>query len=1369
MKDQDNRRNRWHMNRMGFVHFWLYDHEIFPFENGKLLLRGQNASGKSITTQSFIPFILDGDRTPSRLDPFGSSDRRMEYYFLTEGGPDDVTGYLFLEFKREETEEYRTIGIGQRAQRGKTGMAFWGFVILDGRRVGIDLNFYKEAGGQYIPLSRLECKNLLGDRNFFTDMQGDYMREVNRQLFGFPRIEQYRQFVNLLIKVRAPKLSKEFKPSRTYEILNDSLQTLTDEDLRAMVDAMEKMDEIEGRLESLRNTYKDLGIINREYTRYNQYMLWKKARAYLEAHKKAGSLMAAMDVLESELEDNDKKQKEIREDNEKLTQKICMLENEIDVWRDSDVRHAVEEKLRLETQLSTIQQGIEEADRKIRKFRDEILRLDGVIRELDGNLAEQEKQLESELNELNDINEVFLFPEHEKLMRLCREEPDPAKWIRMKRRLQEIGKRIQEARERLREYNQKKHLLDQEEERLHKLYLHLQACIEQEEAAAREQDFCKDELIEQWYRLKEENQELIIGEQMLQAFCSRIRDYSSESDRIWIEKEVRSCYEKRFGFRKSNEYKLDHEVQRLREQKEFLETELAVLKEQREEHPTRRPAVEAARKRLSEHGITCIPFYQAVEFAKKLPESGCDLLELQLSATGILDSLIIPRRQEKQARELLAEGNDILLVPEQTGEKSPGKFDLLYPSEDLEPSLADRVKEILTWFSSEENGQSAAFFSPNGHFRYGLTEGWLSPDPDEKARFIGREARERRKQELILRKEEEISLVAAGLAEAETGLTLERKGLERLDMEYGKCPDLTVLELAFKAFINAQELRGKAAREHESQLSVRDAAAEEVKQAEFRMLEKCRDLPYERTLEAYEEVIDAQEEYRNTSARLETLSNSVSVTRNEKLRHTEKQENLEDQADETDRQTRQKKLEKETHAARLSQITALLDNPENRALAERMELADRELKACQDQLNKNNTDLAVFAERQEHKRMQLEQDRELAVTAIQDETFLRDYFLEEMRLKLIDGFTVMDTDILQKDLISLAQKTSGLVREGDRQKTDADMITALHSTFSRYSSSIGSYGAALEDCFGDTRVEGAVRRRQIITAAWKGKKLPLPDFTQLVKGAIEDTELLIQQKDRELFEKILADTLSTKLAQRISESREWIRDMSALMQQMDTSMGLSFVLKWIPRKSEEEGRLGADELEKLLRRDTDLMTQEDIGRVAEHFRTDIRMAKREAAEKDLTVNYLEMVRNALDYRRWFEFRMSFIRAGEAPKELTDRAFNRFSGGEKAMAMYVPLFSAVNAQYRKSEREDHPRMIALDEAFAGVDDVNIGSMFGLVEKLDFDYIMNSQALWGCYQEVKALRIAELLRPANAPFVTVVFYTWNGKERVLEENI
>ena len=102
-------------------------------------------------------------------------------------------------------------------------------------------------------------------------------------------------------------------------------------------------------------------------------------------------------------------------------------------------------------------------------------------------------------------------------------------------------------------------------------------------------------------------------------------------------------------------------------------------------------------------------------------------------------------------------------------------------------------------------------------------------------------------------------------------------------------------------------------------------------------------------------------------------------------------------------------------------------------------------------------------------------------------------------------------------------------------------------------------------------------------------------------------------------------------------------------------------------------------------------------------------------EANTTVNYMDLVRDALDYREWFEFHMFYRRGGETRKMLTNAAFNRFSGGEKAMAMYVPLFAAVNAQYKKAEQKDHPRMIALDEAFAGVDDKNISSMFALVHQ------------------------------------------------------
>lgn len=75
------------------------------------------------------------------------------------------------------------------------------------------------------------------------------------------------------------------------------------------------------------------------------------------------------------------------------------------------------------------------------------------------------------------------------------------------------------------------------------------------------------------------------------------------------------------------------------------------------------------------------------------------------------------------------------------------------------------------------------------------------------------------------------------------------------------------------------------------------------------------------------------------------------------------------------------------------------------------------------------------------------------------------------------------------------------------------------------------------------------------------------------------------------------------------------------------------------------------------------------------------------------------------------------------------------------------------------------MIALDEAFAGVDEKNINNMFDLIGKFKFDFIMNSQVLWGDYPSVKALAIHELFRPENARFVTVISYEWNGHSKKL----
>ena len=291
--------------------------------------------------------------------------------------------------------------------------------------------------------------------------------------------------------------------------------------------------------------------------------------------------------------------------------------------------------------------------------------------------------------------------------------------------------------------------------------------------------------------------------------------------------------------------------------------------------------------------------------------------------------------------------------------------------------------------------------------------------------------------------------------------------------------------------------------------------------------------------------------------------------------------------------------------------------------------------------------------------------------------------------------------------------------------------------------------------------------RKLSRTVWNGKKVYLGEFYGILKNAIDETQLLIREKDRELFEDILSQTISQQLTDRIEESRKWVSDMSMLMKNMDTSMGLSFSLDWKPLRAENEQELDTVDLEQILLRDHALLTTEDTEKVAAHFRSKIRTEKQKLEEDGCIINYMDLVRDALDYRKWFEFRMFFQRGEEVKKPLTNAAFNRFSGGEKAMAMYVPLFAAVNAQYQKAGNKEHPRIIALDEAFAGVDDKNISSMFELVQKLDFDYIMNSQALWGCFETVKGLRIAELHRPQNSQTVSVIRYTWNGRERILDE--
>ena len=1343
---------RWKMNRIGFVNFWLYDEEDFEFADGKLLLRGQNGSGKSITTQSFIPFVLDGDRTPSRLDPFGSSDRRMEYYFIGEEGKDESTGYLYLEFKKADSEEYRTIGIGQRAKRGKP-MDFWGFVILDGRRIGTDMKLYKEVGSNRIPYDRREMKAVLGEGNFFTDSQSEYKKHVNQYIFGFRKADQYEQFIKLLVKVRAPKLSKEFKPTKVYEILNDSLQTLTDEDLRAMVDAMEKMDEIQDSLEMLNRAFADVKIIRTEYTRYNQYMLAKKAQAYI---RKKGEVEKARQELEAQKQEIQYKEDTRREKSvqlEKLEEQRKVAEAERNGLLDMKLEELDHKLEYAKGQKEEAEQNEKRWDEKIREYQERIWENERELKETQDTLELKAEELGEIKEELDEQQETLQWEQHVSAATMI-ENNEYQNTEEISRALMTLKKLIEECKNVIGQYEE---LSRQYDEITSELEL-LRTEKEEKEQNLREIQEQIINSIDRWivdtYELADKSVEWNPDRELLKKAEEIVREYQSIEDADAVQGLFRADYEARrqklLDLKNSKEYEKKIEMERLEETKE----ELHCIRNQEELEPERSEETERTRTILQEMGITAVPFYKTVEFADGMTSEACARLEAQLQKMGLLDALVVSAEDFAQIKNVGEEFLDTVLYIEQNGES---KCDCLTVSENLSPELQKSVQQILTNIYEEETGQGI-FLGTDGWFRQGVLTGRADKVGD--AEFVGILARKKRKEQKIQELELLIHELEEQAADTENEIAKLQERLQVLSDEYQSLPDFSAVNTALEKEKECQISLKVICEQYGQKEKQKKAQLQRKNQQYQMMLKMCKTLPYGRTVAAYEEAYSAAVEYEQMWNRVRQYLLQIETIKSTCISKKDAIEQNEREMDDAFVEKRVYTTKVKEFDVQIRKYEEYLNRPDIAEKANRLKELKKELQDINSEMNALDKAIAVLADQISHQKEDEPKKKESLTQNIAVEDSLRRYFEEELSLKLV-------VDRENRTVPDCAEAALRMLREADKNREATDMFQSLYQVYQRHNGSLANYGTSIEDCFEKTYTEeNTLRNRVRIVSTWNGKKVYLEEFYKILKAAIDETELLIQQKDRELFEDILSQTISQQLTDRIAESRKWVADMSRLMKEMDTSMGLSFSLDWKPRKAENDMELDIAELEQILLRDRALLTLEDIEKVAAHFRSRIRTEKMKLEENQGMINYMDLVRDALDYRKWFEFHMFFKKGEEQKKPLTNAAFNRFSGGEKAMAMYVPLFAAVNAQYKKAEKEDHPRIIALDETFAGVDDKNISSMFELVHKLDFDYIMNSQALWGCFDTVRNLRIAELIRPQNSKTVSVIRYTWNGHERILD---
>lgn len=1336
-------KNRWRMNRIGLINFWLYDKEEFEFEDGKLLLRGQNGSGKSITTQSFIPFILDGDRSPSRLDPFGTSDRRMEYYFLGEGDKEESTGYLYLEFKKEDTNEYRTIGIGQTARKGKQ-MTFWGFVILDNRRIESDLFLYKNAGTKIIPLDKQELKKVLGENTPFTDSPKAYKEMVNKYLFGFDRIDQYDQFIKLLIKVRAPKLSNDFKPTKVYDLLNESLQVLSDDDLRTMVDAMEKMDNIQENLEGLKRALGDASSILREYNHYNKYMLAKKAHNFLDEEKEAKDASTNYLNTINEIEVLRQKQIELNSELNRLEAESDAIKKELEQLSDPKIDNLSQKYQIIKNDLLENEDNKEKKENQINNKRNEIRLLEMSLDNLSREVTSYNQTITKIIKNLDELQNEIQSDFHVSIKQAINNNEALDKNI-IDSKINILKKSVQNGKELIIKTSDLQNKYDECSNRLDENKKILDAKQFEYDSLNKEKEKEQDNLLNSIYSLKN-NKVWIPKEETINKAVTIIDDYSSALDSLKLQETLMDDFNILSDYKNKVITKLSIEEKTIKDSIYEKEKEYRRVSEQKLIAPLRDDTSSKARELLAKANIQAYPFYQLVDFNPSLTNKEQAILEQQLYKAGILDSLVVTKDNYQRIQEEFPNLNDVIIFEEYN---SNNNFNDLIIDTSYDINIQEAVKNILSCFSNE-NGK--LILKKNGYFKHGVIQGNVNKEVSE---YIGVNARKRKKQMLLDAIQEEVDILQKQLLIKQNEIENEKQSLEAMKLEYEAIHSTETINDLINKLKELSIHINQLSIEQERLEKAASFAYETFKNCEREMLNTCNLLPYTRSAKEYEIIINYLDEYKDEVSSLIIQLNRIENLNSLIISKNDSKDNLLEEVDNLYLDIENFNNKITSLNQQLDSIKQIMDSPEIVERARRLQDAkDRENLNIKNTIEVNKQ-IAITNDKLKDSDAIINKLKELKEEKEQLLQNTKQYFEEELELH----FVIEENDDSLKDN---ALKAISFEEENYKNKTAEMMAQSLYEAYQKSNSNLSTYNTKIERTF-----EESERSRLVVTSIIGGKKLPLGDFIKQLQVAIETQEELIKEKDRELFEDILSQTISQKLTDKIHESSNWAKDMSSLMKKMDTSMGLSFSLDWKPKKPEDSDEMDVRELEKLLTKDSMLISEEEITKVSKHFRSIIQREKARQEMNNETPNYMDLVRNALDYRKWYEFKMSYIRTNEGKKDLTNAAFNRFSGGEKAMAMYVPLFAAVNAQYQKANATDHPRIIALDEAFAGVDEKNIATMFEMVESLDFDYIMNSQALWGCYETVKNLKISELLRPANADYISVINYIWNGKEKILHD--
>ena len=275
----------------------------------------------------------------------------------------------------------------------------------------------------------------------------------------------------------------------------------------------------------------------------------------------------------------------------------------------------------------------------------------------------------------------------------------------------------------------------------------------------------------------------------------------------------------------------------------------------------------------------------------------------------------------------------------------------------------------------------------------------------------------------------------------------------------------------------------------------------------------------------------------------------------------------------------------------------------------------------------------------------------------------------------------------------------------------------------------------------------------VVEVVFRGRSTTVPALAAALTVEVEDRERLLSEREREILENHLVNEVASSLQELISAAEAQVLVMNSELADRPTSTGMRLRLLWQTAPDGPQGLAAARD--RLLRRHADAWSPDERAAVGSFLQAQIQAVR----ARDTGGTWLEHLTDALDYRAWHRFTIQRYQAGQW-RSATGPA----SGGERVLAASVPLFAAASSHYASAGNPHAPRLVMLDEAFAGVDDDSRAKCLGLLTAFDLDVVMTSEREWGCYPEVPGLAIAQLSRVDGVAAVLVTHWEWDGATRV-----